>query len=287
MPPPHPSRAHSPAPSIRIPSRSPSPAKQSIFAGQPGSDTSTALIPSAAGSGSGSSTSLKRTYGRSRSGHALDGSSSPGTLRPDTSEQDLLKPLPRVAPDGNGAVGEGRLKSMLKSRESYVEMCKRFGIDESSSEEEEASASQQHPPLKHNPSKGKRKATSSPAPVDNTLQGITTLRTQGQKKQFEDELAYLLEGLTGVDGELPPLGLRRSMALDVLEKIQNENSDFSRALKTLGEVPRVVFAMLDASLPAGDPVSLFVCQIQTFLFDKAGLDFGWMCGSSSWRRTSR
>jgi hypothetical protein len=63
------------------------------------------------------------------------------------------------------------------------------------------------------------------------LKGINALRTQGQNKRFDDELAYILDGLD----PLEPLGLRRSSAMELLKKCV-EGPEFMRKVRMSGYV---------------------------------------------------
>lgn len=268
-------RSASPTPHITVQSRSPSPVKsaRSLF-GQTSISASLQPAPSTSAS---VSTSLKRTYGRSASPARPEASSGPSssTIKADDQEALLLKPLsppPSAASFSSTSAPNDRqhqIKSLLKTRESYKDMRKRFGVDESDSENDDGdgddaqrvSRAAQSPQLKR---KGSSKTaapaaaagTSSPTPEELGLVGVTALRAQGQKKQFEDDLAYLLEGLIGEGEESPGLGLQRGSALELCRRLQLEPlSDFARAVKIFGAMPRLVFALLDALPPSGDLVS--------------------------------
>lgn len=140
---------------------------------------------------------------------------------------------------------------MLRTRDSYRDLRAKLGVD-SSSDEDLSDKSVRNTHLKRKRSNDFSTSASN-ADGQLGLQGITVLRTQGKKKQVEDELFYLLEGLTA--DEATSLALRRSTALDLGRRILiQENTDFSKSIRNLSLLPKVVFALLEASPQDGDLV---------------------------------
>jgi len=121
---------------------------------------------------------------------------------------------------------------MMKAKESYADMRKKWNIDVDSDDHLGEHASSQ----------------------DNASQlglvGITALRMQGENKRFDDELAYLMDGL----GPEEPLSLRRTSAVELLRKMTKE-SDFMRKLKTAGQVILLYQKFRDARNGNDDRVS--------------------------------
>jgi hypothetical protein len=159
--------------------------------------------------------------------------SDPSLLFPTPSfikQRESISPSPPKRPYSNGARTYAQQRSFLleastsdvkledihsqvdalvqqPSNDSYVDMKKKYGIE---SDDEDAG-------LTSNDTLG--------------LKGINALRTQGQNKRFDDELAYILDGLD----PLEPLGLRRSSAMELLKKCV-EGPEFMRKVRMSGYV---------------------------------------------------
>jgi hypothetical protein len=92
------------------------------------------------------------------------------------------------------------------------------------------------------------------------LKGINALRTQGENKRFDDELAYLLDGLN----PLEPLGLRRASAMELLKKCV-ESAEFMRKIRMSGYVENLHTHLWGAREDCEDIVRLPLPQLMALL----------------------
>lgn len=111
------------------------------------------------------------------------------------------------------------LGGLVKDRESYSALRKKFGADEE--EEYEALTD---------------------------LRTVNQQRARGESTRFEDKFQYMVDGL----GPSEPLGVRRSSANEVLRKMLD--TDFTRRLKSSGFIERVYAEFRRAGAGEGDRV---------------------------------